>query len=41
MTKGVGAGSDPLAGALTQVLSVPLRQLYAVLWRFGIIEIVD
>ncbi|MGW4772464.1 Rv1535 domain-containing protein [Nocardia sp. NPDC004278] len=41
MTNGVGVGSDPLAGALTQVLTVPLRELYAVLWRFGVIEIVD
>ncbi|MER7452892.1 Rv1535 domain-containing protein [Nocardia beijingensis] len=37
----VGGGSDPLTGALTQVLAVPLRELYAMLWRFGVIEIVD
>ncbi|ONM48435.1 hypothetical protein B0T44_22800 [Nocardia donostiensis] len=41
MRTGVGIDSDPLTGALTQVLTVPLRELYAVLWRVGVIEIVD
>ncbi|WP_157122047.1 Rv1535 domain-containing protein [Nocardia miyunensis] len=41
MSSGVGIGSDPLTGALTQVLTVPLRQLYAVLLRLEVIEIVD
>ncbi|WP_268867142.1 Rv1535 domain-containing protein [Nocardia aurantiaca] len=41
MSTGVGGGSDPLTGALTQVLAVPLRELYAVLLRMGFIEIVD
>ncbi|MGQ4596890.1 Rv1535 domain-containing protein [Nocardia sp. R6R-6] len=36
----VGVGSDSLTGALTEVLTVPLRELYAVLWRLGVIEIV-
>ncbi|WP_245547948.1 Rv1535 domain-containing protein [Nocardia pneumoniae] len=40
-TTGAGKGSDPLTDALTQVLTVPLREVYAVLWRLGIIEIVD
>ncbi|MEV6137077.1 Rv1535 domain-containing protein [Nocardia sp. NPDC051990] len=40
-TRGVGVGPDPLTGALTEVLTVPLRELYAVLWRLGVIEIVD
>ncbi|MEU4343124.1 Rv1535 domain-containing protein [Nocardia sp. NPDC023852] len=40
MRTGVGVSSDPLTGALTQVLTVPLRELYAVLWRLGVIEIV-
>ncbi|MCC3313063.1 Rv1535 domain-containing protein [Nocardia africana] len=33
-------GPDPLTGALTQVLSVPLRELYAALWRLGVIDVV-
>ncbi|MET9028985.1 Rv1535 domain-containing protein [Nocardia sp. NPDC004168] len=41
MTNGAGGGSDQLTGALTQVLAVPLRELYAVLWRLGVVEIVD
>ncbi|MGO4615366.1 Rv1535 domain-containing protein [Nocardia sp. 2YAB30] len=40
MTTGARACSDPLTGALTEVLTVPLRELYAVLWRLGVIEIV-
>ncbi|MEV4129292.1 Rv1535 domain-containing protein [Nocardia sp. NPDC049707] len=40
-TSGVAVGSDALTGALTQVVTVPLRELYAVLWRLGVIEIVD
>ncbi|OIN79756.1 hypothetical protein K3U93_04780 [Mycobacterium malmoense] len=35
----VGAGGDPLADAATRLLSIPLRQLYAVLWRMGLIEV--
>ncbi|MDR7166328.1 hypothetical protein J2W56_000046 [Nocardia kruczakiae] len=38
-TSDVG-GRDPLTGALTQVLTVPLRELYAVLWRLGVIDVV-
>jgi hypothetical protein len=34
------AGSDPLAAALGALLTVPLRELYAVLWRVGVVEIV-
>ncbi|WP_443093734.1 Rv1535 domain-containing protein [Nocardia anaemiae] len=41
MRTAAGVGSEPLTGALTQVLTVPLRELYAVLWRLGVIEIVD
>ncbi|WP_330234487.1 Rv1535 domain-containing protein [Nocardia sp. NBC_00508] len=40
MRTDVGVSSDPLTDALTQVLTVPLRELYAVLWRLGVIEIV-
>ncbi|WP_433716390.1 Rv1535 domain-containing protein [Nocardia sp. CA-084685] len=41
MSNGVGVSSDPLTSALTQVLTVPLREVYAVLWRLGVIEILD
>jgi hypothetical protein len=33
-----GAG-DPLVDAATRLLSIPLRQVYAVLWRVGVIEV--
>jgi hypothetical protein len=32
-------GGDPLVNAATQLLSIPVRQVYAVLWRVGIIEV--
>jgi hypothetical protein len=35
----IGAGSDPLVDAAARLLSIPLRQLYAVLWRVGLIEV--
>lgn len=41
MHTNASVGSDQLAGALTQVLTVPIRQLYAVLLRAGFIEVVD
>ncbi|MGW5110446.1 Rv1535 domain-containing protein [Nocardia sp. NPDC004123] len=41
ISTGVSGGSDPLTGALTQMLAVPLRELYAVLLRLDLIEIVD
>jgi hypothetical protein len=34
-------GSDPLTDFVTEVLAVPLRELYAVLWRAGVVEIDD
>jgi len=34
----VGAG-DPLVDAAARLLSIPLRQLYAALWRVGVIEL--
>ncbi len=34
----VGAG-DPLMEATTHLLSIPFRQLYAALWRAGVIEV--
>ena len=32
-------GGDPLVDAAVRLLSVPLRQVYAVLWRLGLIEV--
>jgi hypothetical protein len=32
-------GGDPLVDAATRLLSIPLRQVYAVLWRVGLIEV--
>jgi len=32
-------GGDPLVDAATRLLSIPLRQVYAVLWRVGVIEV--
>ncbi len=33
------AGSDPLIDPVAHLLSIPLRQVYAVLWRVGLIEV--
>ena len=30
---------DPMVDAATRLLSIPLRELYAVLWRMGLIEV--
>jgi hypothetical protein len=32
-------GGDPLVGGAARLLSIPLRELYAVLWRVGVIEV--
>ncbi len=32
-------GGDPLVDGAARLLSIPLRQLYAVLWRVGLIEV--
>jgi hypothetical protein len=34
-----GSGGDPLVDGAARLLSVPLRQLYAALWRAGVIEV--
>ena len=39
--RSVGVGFDPLTDTVARVLSIPLRELYAVLWRVGIVEIGD
>jgi hypothetical protein len=36
-----GVSSDPLTDVVAGALSIPLRELYAVLWRAGIVEIGD
>ncbi|WP_244601825.1 Rv1535 domain-containing protein [Mycobacterium pseudokansasii] len=33
--------ADPLVSSIAAVLSVPLRELYALLWRVGVVEIVE
>ena len=35
----MGAGGDPLVDAAARLLSIPLCQVYAVLWRIGLIEV--
>jgi hypothetical protein len=37
----VSIGPDPLTDAVSGLLTVPLRELYAVLWRVGVVEIED
>lgn len=32
-------GGDPMVDAAARLLSIPLRQVYAVLWRLGLIEV--
>ncbi len=33
------AGADPLIAGAARLLCVPLRQLYAALWRAGVLEV--
>ncbi len=33
------AGGDPMMDATARLLSIPLRHLYAMLWRVGLIEV--
>lgn len=35
----VDTGGDPLVDATTRLLSVPVRHMYAALWRMGLIEV--
>ncbi len=35
----IEAGSDPLIDTVARLLSIPLRQVYAMLWRVGLIEV--
>ncbi|HWF28613.1 MAG TPA: Rv1535 family protein, partial [Mycobacterium sp.] len=34
-----GAGSDPLVNGAARLLSIPLRHVYAALWRVGVLEV--
>ena len=35
----IGVGGDPLSDAATRLLSIPVRHLYALLLRVGLIEV--
>jgi hypothetical protein len=35
----IGTGGDPLSDAAARLLSVPVRHVYALLWRMGLIEV--
>lgn len=34
-----GTGGDPLVDRAARLLSIPLRHLYAALWRVGLLEV--
>jgi hypothetical protein len=35
----IGVGGDPLSEAATRLLSIPLRHVYALLLRVGLLEV--
>jgi hypothetical protein len=35
----IDTGGDPMVDAATRLLSIPLRHVYAALWRVGVIEV--
>jgi hypothetical protein len=35
----IDTGGDPMVDAATRLLSIPLRHMYAALWRVGVIEV--
>ena len=35
----IGVGGDPLSDAAARLLSIPLREVYALLWRVGLLEV--
>jgi hypothetical protein len=39
MSTMTGTGGDPLVSSFASVLRVPLLELYALLWRAGVVEI--
>ncbi|MGA7050246.1 MAG: Rv1535 family protein [Mycobacterium sp.] len=34
-----GAGGDPLVDGTARLLSIPVRHVYAALWRVGVLEV--
>jgi hypothetical protein len=38
-TQPFGAGGDPLVDGAARLLSVPVRHVYAALWRIGLLEV--
>jgi len=34
-----GAGADPLVDGAARLLSIPLRHVYAALWRAGVLDV--
>jgi hypothetical protein len=35
----IDTGGDPMVDAATRLLCIPLRHMYAALWRVGLIEV--
>ena len=35
----IGAGGDPMVDGTARLLSIPLRHVYAALWRIGLIDV--
>ena len=35
----IAGGGDPMVDTAARLLSIPLRQVYAALWRVGLIEV--
>jgi hypothetical protein len=35
----IDTGGDPMVDAATRLLSIPLRHMYAALWRVGVLEV--
>jgi hypothetical protein len=38
-TQHFGVGGDPLVDGAARLLSIPLRHVYAALWRVGLLEV--
>ena len=39
LTAGLSAIGDPLVDGAARLLSIPLRHVYAALWRVGVLEV--
>ncbi len=35
----LAAGGDPLVGGAARLLHIPVRHIYAALWRIGVLEV--